>query len=128
MARSGWLSGAVIAGALALSGCETDEAFWDNLALASDTLAYELATTCTYQTDHRGVLYQQCPNGCTIHQDGYGGTYDVCPGDYYAPPAGYGHGQGRDGRWRDRDRDRDHDHGRDRGRDRHGDHDRDRDD
>lgn len=119
-------SAGVIGGALILGGCETDEAFWENMALATDTLAYELATTCTYQTDYRGVLYQQCPNGCQIYPSPYGGTYDVCPGDHYVPPAGYGYGQGRDGRWRDRDRD--HDHGRDRDRDRHRDRDRDRDD
>lgn len=86
-----------------LSGCATDPAFWEAMALAADGVAASTAS-CYYRYNGYGVSEYYCPPSY-----GYGGPVYVTSGPVYVPPRGQRHDRNdrRDRReWRDRDHDR----------------------
>lgn len=83
----------VMAGGVALSGCTSDPAFWDAVAMGLDQAAYDLANQpiCTTYVDRFGIVQQHCAP-----------AWQNQPQPYVIDSS-YGH---RHDRYRDRDRDR----------------------
>ena len=90
-------SAAALVGAAAVSGCVSDPAFFETLAVAADTLASELAEDC-YSYSYG---YDYAPSYCAYGYDPYATVY-VAP--TYAEPRH--HARDRDDHHRDRRQDR----------------------
>lgn len=104
----------VAASGVALSGCTSDPAFWEAVALGLDQAAYELANQPV----------------CSSYVNGYGVVQQYCaPAWQNQPTYVIDYSRGGGGHYRDRDRYRDGDRhrgGRHEGRDRRNDDRRDR--
>lgn len=96
----------VMAGGVALSGCASDPAFWDGIAMGLNQVAYDLANqpVCTTWVDRFGIVQQHCAP-----------AWQGQPQPYVIDSS-YGR---RNDRYRNRDRDRSRDRARDRDGDRH---------
>lgn len=97
------LAAAGVAG-VSLTGCASDPAFWEGMALAADAIAATTAS-CYYRYNAYGVSEYYCPPSY-----GYAPVY-VTPVPVYTPPRSHNYNRHDRRDRRDWRRDRDHDRG-----------------